>query len=132
MAEVESIKNDATAKSIVIKTLIALALGILIIMHAQAGKSYPGRPPIFGASDNRCCLVGKRGGTYWCDRAGGRRWFDSFTDPTRPECLGAFCQPCGHVCAYGHHVRRGSERSGSGQSFDVLPAEICRNQRSNG
>jgi solute carrier family 13 (sodium-dependent dicarboxylate transporter), member 2/3/5 len=32
MAEVESIKNDASAKSIVIKTLIALALGILIMM----------------------------------------------------------------------------------------------------
>ncbi len=32
MAEVESIKNDATAKSIIIKTLIALALGILIMM----------------------------------------------------------------------------------------------------
>jgi solute carrier family 13 (sodium-dependent dicarboxylate transporter), member 2/3/5 len=32
MAEVESIKNDATAKSIIIKTLIALALGILIML----------------------------------------------------------------------------------------------------
>jgi solute carrier family 13 (sodium-dependent dicarboxylate transporter), member 2/3/5 len=32
MAEVESIKNDASLKSIIIKTLIALALGILIIM----------------------------------------------------------------------------------------------------
>ena len=32
MAEVESIKNDASAKSIVIKTLIALALGIFVMM----------------------------------------------------------------------------------------------------
>jgi solute carrier family 13 (sodium-dependent dicarboxylate transporter), member 2/3/5 len=32
MAEVESIKNDASLKSIIIKTLIGLALGILIIM----------------------------------------------------------------------------------------------------
>ena len=32
MAEVESIKNEATTKSIIIKSLIALALGILVIM----------------------------------------------------------------------------------------------------
>ena len=32
MAEVESIKNEATAKSILIKSLIALALGILVLM----------------------------------------------------------------------------------------------------
>ena len=32
MAEVESIKKEATAKSIIIKSLIALVLGILVIM----------------------------------------------------------------------------------------------------
>ncbi len=32
MAEVESIKNEATAQSIIIKSLIALALGILVLM----------------------------------------------------------------------------------------------------
>jgi solute carrier family 13 (sodium-dependent dicarboxylate transporter), member 2/3/5 len=41
MAEVESIKNDATAKSIVIKTLIALALGILIMMMPRPENLSP-------------------------------------------------------------------------------------------
>jgi solute carrier family 13 (sodium-dependent dicarboxylate transporter), member 2/3/5 len=41
MAEVESIKNDATAKSIVIKTLIALALGILIIIMPRPENLTP-------------------------------------------------------------------------------------------
>jgi solute carrier family 13 (sodium-dependent dicarboxylate transporter), member 2/3/5 len=41
MAEVESIKNDATAKSIVIKTLIALALGILIMMMPRPENLTP-------------------------------------------------------------------------------------------
>jgi solute carrier family 13 (sodium-dependent dicarboxylate transporter), member 2/3/5 len=41
MAEVESIKNDATTKSIVIKTLIALALGILIMMMPRPENLTP-------------------------------------------------------------------------------------------
>lgn len=41
MTEVESIKNDATAKSIVIKTLIALALGILIMVMPRPENLTP-------------------------------------------------------------------------------------------
>jgi sodium-dependent dicarboxylate transporter 2/3/5 len=41
MAEVESIKNDATLKSIIIKSLIALALGILVMMLPRPDNLTP-------------------------------------------------------------------------------------------
>jgi sodium-dependent dicarboxylate transporter 2/3/5 len=41
MAEVESIKNEATAKSILIKSLIALALGILVLMFPRPENLTP-------------------------------------------------------------------------------------------
>jgi solute carrier family 13 (sodium-dependent dicarboxylate transporter), member 2/3/5 len=41
MAEVESIKNDATAKSIIIKTLIALGLGIIIMLMPRPENLTP-------------------------------------------------------------------------------------------
>jgi solute carrier family 13 (sodium-dependent dicarboxylate transporter), member 2/3/5 len=41
MAEVESIKKDATAKSIIIKSLIALGLGIMVLMMPRPENLTP-------------------------------------------------------------------------------------------
>ena len=95
---------------------------------APAGQSDPRRPPLSGASVDRCRIVGQRGGAHRRDRPAGRRRLDPFKNPARPERLGALCKPRGHVRTDGHHVRGGPKRSRPGQPPDVLPAEVCRHQ----
>jgi hypothetical protein len=129
MHEEEPQGPTQSGKAMVIKLLIALGIGILIMMLPR-----PENLPVEG---HRLAAILLPVVFLWVSEAIpigitallGHGRHDRLQGHQDRRCLGALRQPGGHVRHDDHHVRRGPERSGSGQAPPVPDPQGRRHQR---
>jgi solute carrier family 13 (sodium-dependent dicarboxylate transporter), member 2/3/5 len=109
MAEVESIKKEATTKSIIIKSLIALGLGILVMMLPRPENLTPEGHRLLALLTTIVILWVTEAVPIGVTALLAGAGLILLKDSKLPECLGTICQPGGHVRAHDHYVRGGVE-----------------------